>query len=315
MLELVRAVLVELAGGGIQRDRDVLARAQARGLDARDEHLQRLLVGAQVGSEAALVADGGRQAALVQGALERVEDLRAHLQAAREALGAARDDHELLEVDLVVGVHAAVEHVHHRHRQHAGVGAAEIAPQRLRRAPPRRRGRSPARRRGSRWRRGATCWGSRRARSGRGREPAWSSASRPRTAAAISPSTFATARVTPFPAPGLAAVAQLGGLELARRGAGGDRRAAARARGEHDVHLDRRVASAVEDLTGVDLLDRAHLGPFVGYRWPAGGGVSLRCSSCAAQCAPCWSSWALCTACSWRPRSRCCSPFSPATSF
>ncbi len=37
-----------------------------------------------------------------------------------------RHDHELLEVDRVVGVNAAVEHVHHRHRQHVGVAAPDV---------------------------------------------------------------------------------------------------------------------------------------------------------------------------------------------
>ena len=54
----------------------------------------------------------------------------AHAQALRERARAARDDHELLEVDLVVCVGAAVEHVHHRHRQHACLRAAQVAPQR-----------------------------------------------------------------------------------------------------------------------------------------------------------------------------------------
>ena len=53
----------------------------------------------------------------------------------RSALGEARradrHDHELLEVDLVVGVRAAVQHVHHRHGQHVRRLAAEVAPQRL----------------------------------------------------------------------------------------------------------------------------------------------------------------------------------------
>ena len=66
----------------------------------------------------------------MQRLLERVEDLGAHPQALRERAGAGRDDHELLEVDGVVGVRAAVEDVHHRHRQHARGVAAEVAPQR-----------------------------------------------------------------------------------------------------------------------------------------------------------------------------------------
>ena len=36
-----------------------------------------------------------------------------------EALRAYRHHHELLKVDVVIGVRSAVEDVHHRHRQHA----------------------------------------------------------------------------------------------------------------------------------------------------------------------------------------------------
>ena len=89
-------------------------------------------------------------------------------------------------------------------------------------------------------------------------------------------------------------------------------RRAARAGGEPHVHLDRRVAATVEDLPGVDLLDRAHLCPLMGIRSPAGAGLSP-CSSCPRR--RCWSSSALCTACSWRPRIRCCIPSWTATSF
>ena len=43
--------------------------------------------------------------------------------------GADRRDHELLHVDARVGVGAAVEDVHHRHRQTWALGPAEIAEQ------------------------------------------------------------------------------------------------------------------------------------------------------------------------------------------
>jgi hypothetical protein len=85
----------------------------------------------------------------VQRLLEVVVDLGAHPQAVAQGRRARRDDHELLEVDAVVGVRAAVEHVHHRHRQHVarrrrrGSATAAGAPR-----PP-RRARPPARRRGS----------------------------------------------------------------------------------------------------------------------------------------------------------------------
>jgi len=66
----------------------------------------------------------------VQRLLERVEDLGPHSEALVERRRADRDDHELLEVDLVVGVGAAIEDVHHRHRHDVRAGAAEMAPQR-----------------------------------------------------------------------------------------------------------------------------------------------------------------------------------------
>jgi hypothetical protein len=59
-----------------------------------------------------------------------MEHFGSHTQPLREALGAARHHHELLEVHLVVGVRPTVEHVHHRHRQYPRGLAAQIAPQR-----------------------------------------------------------------------------------------------------------------------------------------------------------------------------------------
>ena len=82
----------------------------------------------------------------------------APVRSASEKVGApAGHDHELLEVDLVVGVGAAVEHVHHRHRQHVRVGAAEVAPQRLAGVGGRRLGGRPATRPGWRWRPAGPC--------------------------------------------------------------------------------------------------------------------------------------------------------------
>src|SRR5262249_41726193 len=58
--------------------------------------------------------------------------------------------------------------------------------------------------------------------------------------------------------PRRSAVAKLGGLELARRGARRYGRAAARAGVEGHVDLDRGIAPRVEDLTRVDGFDRGH---------------------------------------------------------
>ena len=57
-------------------------------------------------------------------------DLGAHAQRFIERARADRRDHELLDVDVGVGVCAAVEDVHHRHRQQVRVRPADIAEQR-----------------------------------------------------------------------------------------------------------------------------------------------------------------------------------------
>ena len=185
-----------------------------------------------------------------------------------EKLAAPRGhDHELLQVDRVVGVGAAVDHVHHRHREHGRRRRGSIRRARRCRdtaAPrprPPRRARSPARRRGSRSRRGATCSGSRRARAAprRSRPGRWPGA--PASAFAIVAVDVLDRLRHALAGPVVAAVAQLGRLELAGRGARGHRGAALGAGPEPDLDLDRRVAAGVEDLAGVDVLDRAHLRP------------------------------------------------------
>ena len=87
------------------------------------------LVG-QVGCEAALVADAVAEPAVVEHLLQRVVRLGAPAQRLAEARRADRHDHELLQVDRVVGVGAAVDDVHHRHRQHVRVRPADVAVQR-----------------------------------------------------------------------------------------------------------------------------------------------------------------------------------------
>ena len=85
---------------------------------------------ARFGREAALVAHRGGQPPAGEHLLERVEGLHAHAQAVAVAGGPHRHDHELLQVDVVVGVLAAVQDVHHGHRQHVRVHPAQVAIQR-----------------------------------------------------------------------------------------------------------------------------------------------------------------------------------------
>ena len=99
-------------------------------LRAQLDELERRTVAGQVRREAALVAQAGRVALGLQHALERVVDLGTLAQRLGERLRADRGDHELLHVDVGVGVRPAVDDVHHRHRQQVGVRAAHVAEQR-----------------------------------------------------------------------------------------------------------------------------------------------------------------------------------------
>ena len=70
------------------------------------------------------------EALVLQHGLEGVVDLDAPAQALGEGLGAERGDHEFLDVDVGVGVRAAVEDVHQRNGQYVGVRAAQVLVQR-----------------------------------------------------------------------------------------------------------------------------------------------------------------------------------------
>ena len=258
-VELVGAAGEDLAGRRVERDRDVVARPVAGRLDALDQRLQRRLVGLEVGREAALVADRGVQPARLQRLLQRVEDLGAELQRLGERGRADGDDHELLEVDRVVGVRAAVEHVHHRDRQHARGLPAEVAPQRL------------------------ALLGGGGARGGErdAEDRVRAEARLVRRAVEVDQRAIEARLVErvgavdrlgdlavhvrdrlrdALAAPRLPAVTQLRRLELAGRRAGGDRGAAGRARAQRELDLDRGIAARVEDLAGVDGFDLAQVG-------------------------------------------------------
>lgn len=70
-----------------------------------------------------------------------MEHFGPHAHRVADSGGGHRHDHEFLNVDGVVGMFAAVDDVHHRHRQDTRRGAADIAVQRLRTIVRRRLGR------------------------------------------------------------------------------------------------------------------------------------------------------------------------------
>ena len=106
----------------IEGDEDVLARLVPGLVDGLDDHLQRFLVGFQVGGEPALVADGRAVFLPLQDRSSACGRPRPRCAAPREAWSSHRHDHELLEVDAVVGVRPAVDDVD------ASARAASTAP-------------------------------------------------------------------------------------------------------------------------------------------------------------------------------------------
>ena len=156
---------------------------------------------------------------------------------------------------------AAVEHVHHRHRQQRRLAAAvelgEVAVERLAGVG---RGRLGRRQRDAEHRVGAEAALVRGAveldhRLVEGALLGGAGAGQRRGDLAVDVGDGAGDALA---GPGVAAVAQLDRLELAGRGAGGHRGEAAGARLERDLDLDGRVAARVEDLARVDGGDGAH---------------------------------------------------------
>ena len=194
---------------------------------------------------------------LLQHRLQRVVDLGAGAQRLGEGRRADRRDHELLDVDVGVGVRAAVEDVHHRHGQQEGVRAAEIAEQRQLGAA-----------------RGGLRDGERDAED---RVGAQARLVRRRVEIAqrlVDEALLAGLEADEFGADGvehrgdrvahalaavaLAAVAQFDRLELPGGRAAGHRRPAQRAVVERDLDLDGGIAARVEDLARADGLDACH---------------------------------------------------------
>ena len=174
-----------------------------------------------------------------------------------EARGADRREHELLHVDVGVGVRAAVEHVHERHRQHVRVRTADVAVQRELGLVGGGLGR-----------------GERHAEDGVGPEAPLAVGAVERDQLVVEQALVGAVEADDgvgdlavdvvdrgahaLAAVALAAVAQLVGLVRAGAGAARDDGPAPRARQQFDVDLDGRVPPGIEDLAAHDLHDRAH---------------------------------------------------------
>ena len=124
------AILVELAGGAVQRQGDLLASSVASRIDGLQDQLDGCFVVFNAGGKAALVADGGAHALVMDDFLEGVEHFSTPAQGFTKARCAHGNDHEFLDIERVVGVRAPIDDVHHRHWQLHATHAAEVAVQR-----------------------------------------------------------------------------------------------------------------------------------------------------------------------------------------
>ena len=83
-----------------------------------------------VWSETAFVTDSSRHTVSIHDLLQGMEDLGAAAKSFAEGRKTGRDNHEFLNVEIIVGMSAAVHNVHHRNGQSEAVDTAEIAIQR-----------------------------------------------------------------------------------------------------------------------------------------------------------------------------------------
>ena len=244
--------VVELAGGAIEGDEDLLAEFVASGFHGLGDGVQGVLGAGEGRGESAFVADGGGKFATFEFALERMENLGARTKGLREGREVLWHDHELLEINRSIAVRASVKDVHHRHGKDLGVGSAEIFVKGL----PNLRG------------------GGLRGCEGNGEDGIGSDFLFGRGAVNrnhgfvdrhlirrveadesgsekfgnISDSfVYALAEIA-----GFVSVAKLHGLMLSSAGAAGNRCAADGAAGEFDIGFDSRVTARIKDLAGSD---------------------------------------------------------------
>ena len=108
LFEDVPAVVVKFARRDVERERHLRTGFVAGLGDRFQEQFDRFRVAFEPRRKTALVAHAGRERALVQNFFKRLKYLRRAAQASGKVLHAVRHDHKLLNVDVVVGMGAAV---------------------------------------------------------------------------------------------------------------------------------------------------------------------------------------------------------------
>ncbi len=128
--DLILPVLEELGRRAIEREHHVFARLETGLLDRGHNEIERISSAGKVRGKTAFIAHCRREALLVQALFQGVEHLSAPAHGFGQRRRADRHDHEFLEIDRVVGMLAAVDDVHHRHRQDMRRNTADIAVER-----------------------------------------------------------------------------------------------------------------------------------------------------------------------------------------
>ena len=126
-LEFIGTIFIEFTGGRIEGDKNIFSRLVAGGLDGLHENLHGFFMGLQAGREATLIANGGIEALGFQHFLEMVKSLGPHAQGFPERRRSSGNDHEFLDIQIVVRMSPTIEHVHHRHRQYVGRCSSQVA--------------------------------------------------------------------------------------------------------------------------------------------------------------------------------------------
>ena len=109
-------VFIKFGGRRVQRQHHVVARRIARGFDGLQHEFNRFVGGRYARGKATFVTDVGVVSGGAQALFKLVEDFGAHTHGVCDVIRAHRQNHELLKIDGVVGVFAAVNYVHHRRR-------------------------------------------------------------------------------------------------------------------------------------------------------------------------------------------------------
>jgi hypothetical protein len=120
--------------------------------------LEGLFIGFEIRCEPTLIADSRAQAFGFEDRFQRMKRFGTHLNGLGHRFGAEGDDHELLDIQVIGGMGAAVDHVHHGHRQDPGVDTTQVAEQGQAEAHWQPPGPRPWRRPGWHWRPVWICW-------------------------------------------------------------------------------------------------------------------------------------------------------------